>query len=101
MFPMARIRTKRVWGNTRVTVSGRLSAADMGRLERACGEALTHNPLQLHLDLTRVTHIDGTAQAVIERLRHRGAQVRRDRDGHGSESERAAIAGASGAERTN
>lgn len=63
-------------GYMRVTVSGRLRAADMGRLERACGEALTHNPLQLDLDLTRVTETDQTSAAIVERLRQRGARVR-------------------------
>lgn len=73
---MARIRTKRVLADTRINVSGRLAAADMGRLERACGEALTRNPLQLQLDLTRVTEMDETAAALLERLRHRGARIR-------------------------
>jgi hypothetical protein len=48
----------------------------MGRLEHACGEALTRDPLQLHLDLTRVSDMDDTATAVVARLRRRGAQVR-------------------------
>jgi anti-anti-sigma regulatory factor len=48
----------------------------MGRLERAFGEALTRNPLQLQLDLTQITEMDETAAAVLERLRHRGAQIR-------------------------
>jgi hypothetical protein len=48
----------------------------MGRLEHACGEALTRNPLQLQLNLTHVTEMDGTAAAVVQRLRDRGAQVR-------------------------
>jgi anti-anti-sigma regulatory factor len=72
---MARIRATRVRGNTRVSVSGRLAAADMGRLEHACGEALTRDPLQLHLDLKHVTEMDATAAAVVVRLRRRGAQV--------------------------
>jgi hypothetical protein len=53
----------------------------MGRLEHACREALTRQPLQLVLDLTDVTEIDSTAAAVVERLRGRGAQVRRPNDG--------------------
>lgn len=56
---------------------GRLTASDMGRLEHACGDALTSDPLRLHLDLTHVTEMDGTARAVVERLQRRGAQVRR------------------------
>jgi hypothetical protein len=47
----------------------------MGRLEHACGEALTRHPLQLHLDLTHVTEMDNTATAVVTRLRRRGAHV--------------------------
>lgn len=73
---MARIRATRVVrGGLRVSVSGRLAAADMGRLEHSCGEALTRDPLQLHLDLTQVTEMDATAAAVVARLRRRGAQV--------------------------
>lgn len=51
----------------------------MGRLEHACGEALTRDPLQLHLDLTRVSDMDDTAIAVVGRLRRRGALVRQSR----------------------
>jgi hypothetical protein len=73
---MARIRTTRALDGTRVSVSGRLGAADMGRLEHACREALTHDPLQLQVNLTHVTEMDGTAAALVQRLRDRGAQVR-------------------------
>lgn len=74
---MARIQSRRVAGSVRLDVSGRLRAADMGRLEHACREALTRHPLELVLDLTKVTEIDQTAAAVVERLRRRGAQLRR------------------------
>jgi hypothetical protein len=47
----------------------------MGRLEHACREALTHHPLRLELNLTQVTEVDGTAAALVQRLRDRGAQV--------------------------
>ena len=47
----------------------------MGRLEHACGDALTRHPLQLHLDLSHVTQMDDTATAVVGRLRRRGAQI--------------------------
>ena len=79
---MARIQSRSVAGSIRVNLSGRLRAADMGRLEHACREALTHQPLQLVLDLSRVTEIDQTAAAVVERLRRRGAQVRRSAGEH-------------------
>jgi hypothetical protein len=74
--PMARLRTTRAPHGILVSVSGRFGAADMGRLEHACRDALTHNPLQLHLDLTHVTSMDGTAAALVQRLRERGAHVR-------------------------
>jgi anti-anti-sigma regulatory factor len=77
MSIMARIESRHVAGSIRLKVSGRLRATDMGRLEHACREALTRQSLQLFLDLTRVTEIDQTAAAVVERLRRRGAQVRR------------------------
>ena len=52
----------------------------MGRLEHAFGEALTRDPLQLHLDLTRVSDMDDTAIAVVGRLRRRGALVLQSRE---------------------
>ena len=48
----------------------------MGRMERACGEALTRNPLQLQVDLTHVTDVDATAAAILEQLHRRGARLR-------------------------
>ena len=85
---MARIQRRHGLGSIRLKVSGRLRAADMGRLEHACGDALTREPLQLHLDLTKVTYMDQTAAAVVERLRRRGAQVRRsDSSGPSQETE--------------
>lgn len=73
---MARIRARRAVGSTTVNISGRFGAADMGRLEHACAEALTRHPLQLQLDLTQVTAMDDTASAVVERLQRRGARIR-------------------------
>jgi hypothetical protein len=49
----------------------------MGRLEHACAPALTSHPANLELDLRRVTHIDGTATAVLERICQRGVHVAR------------------------
>jgi hypothetical protein len=60
---------------TRIIVSGRLSAGDMGRLEQLCAAVLTERRLPLELDLRDVTEVDRTAAAVIRRLRDRGAQV--------------------------
>lgn len=72
---MARIRTSRRGGDTRIVFAGRLTADDMGRLEHACGEALTREPLHLRLDLRNVTAIDRTAGALLARLELRGATV--------------------------
>ena len=72
---MARLRTIRRAGDTRIAFAGRLTADDMGRLEHACAEALTHDPLRLHLDLARVTELDDTASALVDSLQRRGATV--------------------------
>jgi hypothetical protein len=47
----------------------------MGRLERACAEALTRHPLRLVVDLRSVTEVDVTASAVLARLNARGATL--------------------------
>jgi hypothetical protein len=75
---MARIRAFRRDGQTRIVFVGRLTARDMGRLEHACGDALTREPLQLRLDLRGVTALDRTAAAMLERLELRGAILIRD-----------------------
>lgn len=54
-------------------VTGRLTAADMGRLEHACAPELTAHPLWLEIDLRRVTHTDSTAAALLQRMVARGA----------------------------
>src|SRR5688572_27693747 len=72
---MARIRSTRKPQVLRVTVTGRLTRADMGRLERACSPALVSNPPNLELDLGCVTFVDATARAVIDRIERRGALV--------------------------
>jgi hypothetical protein len=58
---------------TVVVVTGRLAAADMGRLEQACAPALVSETLNLRIDLRAVTYTDGTALAVLQRLAARGA----------------------------
>ena len=70
---MARIRMLRSRAPHVVVVTGRLTAADMGRLEQACAPALVTDPLWLEIDLRGVTHTDSTALAVIQRLVARGA----------------------------
>jgi hypothetical protein len=74
---MAGIRSARHGEVLRVKVSGRLSVGDMRRLEHACAPALTSNTANLELDLRRVTHIDTTATAFLERMSQRGARVAR------------------------
>jgi len=71
---MARIRTIHD-GGTCLRITGKLTAGDMGRLERACAKALMCKRLRLELDLRQVTWMDLTARAVIELLERRGATV--------------------------
>jgi anti-anti-sigma regulatory factor len=73
---MARIRTLFKGERTLVMVTGRLTADDMGRLEHSCSSALISSALRLEIDLRGVTHMDGTATAILQRLAARGAVVR-------------------------
>jgi hypothetical protein len=73
---MARIRTYHAARGTRIKVRGQLTAADMGRFERACGAALTTAAPALEIDLTEVTGSDRIADAVMRRLAERGARIR-------------------------
>jgi hypothetical protein len=75
LLQVARIRTTRRAECTVVIVTGRLTAADMGRLEHACSPALTSRALRLEIDLRRVTDSDDTATAVVQRMVDRGAVV--------------------------
>jgi hypothetical protein len=72
---MARIRSTCHGDVVRLTISGRLSIDDMGRLEHACAPALVSDQPDLELDLRGVTHTDATAAAVLERIRQRGARI--------------------------
>ena len=75
---MARIRTvSHSRAVLEVSLSGRLTATDLSRLEHACRQVLTGHPLMLQIDLSRVTHIDEAAGAFLDRLIKRGATVRR------------------------
>jgi hypothetical protein len=76
---MARISIVRVGEIYRITVKGRLAAGDLKRLERACGSALQEKVVPLELDIRRVTSLDETAQAYLEKLRARGARIPGDR----------------------
>ena len=70
---MARISSTQQGGQTLVRVRGRLTASDMGRLERACSPALVSAAARLSIDLRAVTGTDATAIALLERLASRGA----------------------------
>jgi hypothetical protein len=74
-FGMARIRTSRSAERMHVTITGNLTAADMGRLEHACRGALTAPSAALDIDASRVTAMDQTAVAVLRRLSDRGARI--------------------------
>ena len=67
-----RIRNPRV---VELHVAGRLTAADLGRLERACAAGLTDAPARVALDVQDVTSIDRAAEIFLARLRDRGAFV--------------------------
>lgn len=75
---MGRIRTTRKEDYTIVIVEGRLTAADMGRLEHACSHELICSTPRLEIDLSRVTYIDDTALALLRRMAERGAVLRTD-----------------------
>lgn len=72
---MARIRGVRDVSCFRVCVTGRLTATDMGRFERACAPALTTPVPALEIDLRRITDADGIAKAVLKRMADRGARI--------------------------
>ena len=80
---MARIRTYNLSGGIRVKVTGRLTAADIGRLEHACAPALTTEALDLDIDLSGVTESDETANLMVNRMAKRGARItHRSHDHH-------------------
>jgi hypothetical protein len=63
-----------------VTVQGDLTAADLQRLERACGPALERQSPELELVIRNGVIGDSAAQAYVARLRARGVVVQlRDR----------------------
>jgi ABC-type transporter Mla MlaB component len=72
---MARITINRTTDNTRIRIAGRLTAADMRRLEHACAAALVVHPLRLRIDVASVTEVDATAAAVLAQLSARGAVI--------------------------
>lgn len=72
---VARIAVDRSGISYRLRLTGRFSARDLKRLERACRYALEHKLVPLELDLTHVSSIDSAARVYMERLRARGARV--------------------------
>jgi hypothetical protein len=59
----------------RVRIVGRLGAADLRRLETACGPALEKRKLALELNLRKVSAVDESATEFLRQLRARGATV--------------------------
>lgn len=84
---MARIRAVQRQSTTVVTVSGRLSARDMRRLEHACSPALTTAEVQLTVDLTRVTEVDRAAEMLLRRMVARGAKIKTDQQSPAAQDE--------------
>lgn len=75
---MARISVTRAGGSFYITLTGRLTARDLRRLERACGSALEHRRAPLELNVERVLSIDTAARGYLDRLRARGARIQGD-----------------------
>jgi hypothetical protein len=72
---MARIRRSGRRDVLRLSVTGRLTAADMRRLEHACARALSDPAIGLEIDARQVTHLDPTARAVLHSMAKRGARI--------------------------
>jgi hypothetical protein len=62
-------------GRYAVAIRGRLTAADLGRLERLCHPALEYRQVPLTIHLTDPVVTDGAALYFLERLAARGAVV--------------------------
>lgn len=73
---MARIAAAETAAGHTVTVRGRLVAADLQRLERACGPALEHRDLHLVIVFREATIGDAASRAYVDRLLARGAVLR-------------------------
>jgi hypothetical protein len=70
---VASIRVRVRDGKRRVTISGRLSAADLRRLERACGSALEHEEIPLEIRIRDAVAVDDVSRLFLNRLLKRGA----------------------------
>lgn len=72
---MANISVRIHEGKRRVTVRGHLVAADLRRLERACGSALEHRELPLELRVRDISQMDEVCRLFLASLERRGAVV--------------------------
>ena len=73
---MASIRVRGRQGKRVVTVRGRLAAADLRRLELACGSALEHREVPLEIELKHISGMDEAAERFLDLLARRGAELR-------------------------
>jgi hypothetical protein len=73
---MARISVAATVSGRTVTIRGRLKAADLHRLERACGPALEQRDPNLALVMRDAAAGDSAARAYLDRLQARGAVIR-------------------------
>jgi hypothetical protein len=85
---MARIRRHIFPHTVRVKVTGRLTAADVGRLEHACAPALLTRDVALEIDLGEVTESDEIADLIVDRMAARGARIKGPRPLHASVGDR-------------
>lgn len=72
---MARIRAKGEGDRQCVSISGRMTGRDLGRLERVCATTFEQRHLKLTLRIAAGTALDEPARAYLERLTRRGAVV--------------------------
>jgi len=73
---MARISGVETEAGLMVAIAGALAARDLRRLERVCGPAVEQRQ-RLHVILKQGSTVDEFARAYLDRLRARGADVRR------------------------
>jgi hypothetical protein len=69
------MRASHAGGRLKVTISGRLTTADVGRLEHVCSTALTSQNPNLDIYLDKVTEVDALAAMFLRRLAARGARI--------------------------
>ncbi|MGE0813448.1 MAG: hypothetical protein AB7O28_18685 [Vicinamibacterales bacterium] len=74
---MARIQVRVIDGRHHVTVYGPLVAADLRRLERACGPALEHRQPPLEIRVQESESLDEPSRVFLDRLARRGAVITR------------------------